>query len=199
MTYKNDDKSLLILDLDETLIHATAQELERKADFGVFDYHVYKRPFLDEFLQQVSQEFLLAVWSSASDDYVMEVVKNIFPSDMKLEFVWGRSRATFRRRLRTDNLGYFADNPESHYHYTKPLQKLKRKGYNLNRILIVDDTPRKCMHNYGNAIYPAEYLGSENDEELRYLSRYLSNLKEIENVRNIEKRGWINTVKKSNT
>lgn len=196
MTYKNANKTLLILDLDETLIHATAQELGRKSDFIIFDYHVYKRPFLDEFLHQVSQEFLIAVWSSASDDYVEEVVKNIFPSDMKLEFVWGRSRATFRRRLRTDNLGYFADNPDSHYHYTKPLKKLKKKGYNLDRILIVDDTPHKCMHNYGNAIYPAEYLGAENDEELKHLSIYLSSLKDIENVRNIEKRGWINTVKK---
>lgn len=194
MNYKNTNKTLLILDLDETLIHATPQALDRKADFTVFDYHVYKRPFLDAFLKQMDNDFLIAVWSSASDDYVKEVVGNIFSSDMKLEFVWGRSRATFRRRLRTDELGYFGDSPQNHYHYTKPLKKLKRKGYNLNRILIVDDTRRKCMHNYGNAVYPMEYLGAENDDELKYLSLYLSTLKGLENVRTLEKRGWRNTI-----
>lgn len=39
---------LLILDLDETLIHATEQP-EREADFQIFHYHVYKRPYLEEF------------------------------------------------------------------------------------------------------------------------------------------------------
>jgi carboxy-terminal domain RNA polymerase II polypeptide A small phosphatase len=38
------DKKLLILDLDETLIHATSKKLSREPDFIVFDYFVYKRP-----------------------------------------------------------------------------------------------------------------------------------------------------------
>ena len=41
MDEKNKDKMLLILDIDETLVFATSQELSRKADFNVFDYHVY--------------------------------------------------------------------------------------------------------------------------------------------------------------
>ena len=145
----------------------------------------------------MNDEFLIAIWSSASDDYVKEVVKNIFPTNIQLEFVWGRSRATYRRWLNTDDYGYFVGNPQNHYHYTKPLKKVRRNGYNLNRILIVDDTPRKCMHNYGNAIYPTEYLGAENDDELKYLSLYLSTLKEKDNVRKIEKRGWRKSIRQS--
>ena len=34
---------LLILDLDETLIHATVNPLAYPADFQVFKYHVYLR------------------------------------------------------------------------------------------------------------------------------------------------------------
>jgi|GEM_PF-3510118 len=34
MTYKNDEKILLMLDVDETLIHATDQELNQKTDFN---------------------------------------------------------------------------------------------------------------------------------------------------------------------
>ena len=54
MDYINKGKILVVLDLDETLIHATKNELDRKADFQVFDYHVYKRPFLKKFFTKRS-------------------------------------------------------------------------------------------------------------------------------------------------
>ena len=190
MNFKNENKILLILDIDETLIHARETELNRKPDFIVFDYLVYKRPFLDDFLLQVKDNFLLAVWSSASDAYVEAIVENIFPKEIKLEFIWGRSRCTYRRNLQIDEYGYYDGNYLNHYHYIKPLKKLKRKGYKLDRILIVDDSPHKCQDNYGNAIYPKEYNGEQNDYELKFLAKYLDNLKEKENLRRIEKRNW---------
>jgi RNA polymerase II subunit A small phosphatase-like protein len=36
------DRNLLILDLDETLIHASATKVREEADFQVFHYFVYK-------------------------------------------------------------------------------------------------------------------------------------------------------------
>jgi TFIIF-interacting CTD phosphatase-like protein len=41
---------LLILDLDETLIHASETPLDYRSDFLVYDYYIYKRPNLDRFL-----------------------------------------------------------------------------------------------------------------------------------------------------
>ena len=194
MNYKNEEKILLILDVDETLIHATEQELSRKADFEIYDYYVYQRPYLKEFLMKVSEDFLLAVWSSASDEYVEEIVRRIFPKDIQLEFVWGRSRCTYRRNLQIDESGYYSDEYFSHYHYVKPLKKLKRKGYQLERILIIDDTPHKSKDNYGNVIYPKEYKGDLKDNDLRKLSKYLPLLKDKPNVRGIEKRNWRNKI-----
>jgi RNA polymerase II subunit A small phosphatase-like protein len=55
------DPILLILDLDETLIYATEVPLDRPADFVVYDYHVYCRPGLAEFLQACARHFELAV------------------------------------------------------------------------------------------------------------------------------------------
>ena len=49
MPYKNDHKTLLILDLDETLIHGTSEPIKRPADFEVFGYHIYLRPYLSTF------------------------------------------------------------------------------------------------------------------------------------------------------
>ncbi len=193
MKYKNDEKILLILDVDETLIHATDKELNQKADFKTFGYNIYKRPFLDEFLEAIKNDFLLAIWSSASDDYVVEVIKQIISEDIELEFIWGRSRCTYRRNLQIDEYGYY-DDIQNHYHYIKPLKKVKRKGYHLDRILIVDDSPHKSKDNFGNAIYPRAFTGDMADKELRLLAQYLFLLKDKENVRRIEKRSWQNQV-----
>ena len=193
MIYKNDEKILLILDVDETLIHATDEELSQKADFKVFGYNIYKRPFLEAFFEAIKNDFLLAIWSSASDDYVEEVAKQIVPEDIELEFVWGRSRCTYRRNIQIDEYGYY-DDFQNHYHYIKPLKKVKRKGYHLDRILIVDDSPHKSKDNFGNAIYPKPFTGDTADEELRLLAKYLKSLKDMENIRRIEKRSWQNQV-----
>ncbi|NMO14281.1 HAD family hydrolase [Pyxidicoccus fallax] len=184
-----DDRILLILDLDETLIHARDERLERDADFQVFGYHVYVRPHLEPFLQECAARFRLAVWSSASDDYVAEIVRRILPGGLDLEFVWGRSRCTLALDSRKVQEEGFLD-PGSHYSYAKKLAKLKRRGYRLERVLIVDDTPAKCIHNYGNAIYVKEYEGQPQDTELLDLGRYLATLAEAANVRTLEKRDW---------
>lgn len=182
-------KILLILDLDETLIHATEKMLHREPDFSVFNYNIYKRPHLELFLDEVANHFHLAVWSSASDDYVEEIVKRIFKEPAALKFVWGRSRCTFTRNLADEETGY--PDPFNHYHYVKKLKKVKDKGFApFEKMLIVDDTPKKVSNSYGNALYINEFNGGDHDEELRFLLEYLLSIKDAENVRSIEKRGW---------
>ncbi|AFZ24475.1 TFIIF-interacting CTD phosphatase [Cylindrospermum stagnale PCC 7417] len=181
---------LLILDLDETLIHATEQKLEEEPDFIVFDYFVYKRPFLDEFIEECGQRFDLAVWSSAAEDYVQEIVKQIFPASINLKFVWSRNRCTPKILLQLDEFYNYNLDVNSYYHYTKQLKKVSKKGFDLKQVLIVDDTPSKVVNSYGNAIYIKEYKGESSDKELKFLAKYLLVLKDVENVRTIEKRGW---------
>jgi len=125
---------------------------------------------------------------------VKEIAKRIFPQEINLEFVWGRSRCTYKRNLIIDEYGYYDNDFNNHCLYTKPLKKLKRKGYKLEKVLIVDDTPHKSKDNYGNAIYPKEFKGETNDNELKKLSLYLKTLKDKQNVRRIEKRHWRNEV-----
>lgn len=188
--HSNTGRTLLILDLDETLIYACEEPLEHAPDFEVYGYHVYRRPGLDQFLADVQASFDVAVWSSASDLYVEAVVERIFPDPSLLQFVWGRSRATLRR-VYTDSSGYMVD-AWDHMNYLKPLRKVRRMGWALQRMLIVDDTPAKCVRNYGNAIYPRPFDGDPEDGELALLSSYLTGLKDVPNVRAIEKRNWRN-------
>ncbi|WKW46896.1 HAD family hydrolase [Myroides sp. JBRI-B21084] len=185
-----ENKILLILDIDETLIHASEKKLDREPDFVIFDYCIYERPFLFEFLNEIKEDFLVAVWSSASDDYVEKIVEKIFPQDYKLEFIWGRSRCTTTNESLFDEYGNYSDYYIQHFNHTKPLKKVKKKGFDLERILIIDDTPNKSKKNYGNAIYPKEFTGDSTDNELKTLAIYLKSLKNEKNVRIIEKRGW---------
>lgn len=190
----NEDKILLILDLDETLIHARTEKLERDPDFSVFNYAVYKRPFLDFFLKEIQSDFRIAFWSSASDDYMNAIVDTIYPQPNPREFVWGRSRCTpmMIDPYANDNLARYGG--FSHYNYIKRIQKVRRHGYSLEQTLIVDDTPAKVKNSFGNAIYIREFNGETEDRELEKLFYYLQKLKNESNVRTIEKRGWDNQI-----
>ena len=87
-------KRLLILDLDETLIYGTETELARPADFRVGPFYVYRRPHVDEFLAAIAEWYTLAIWSSATIDYVSDIASCIRPPDTQWLFVWGRNRCT---------------------------------------------------------------------------------------------------------
>jgi len=169
---------LLILDLDETLIYADKSKLDIVERTYLDPYYVYERPQLQYFLKEINEHFDIAIWSSADDSYVQAIVKEIVPPDIPLKFVWGRSKCSMKC------------NVYGEYYYEKRLDKLKRKGYALEHILIVDDTHEKSRTNYGNAIHIKAYEGNEGDNELQLLKRYLLDLKNAENVREIEKRGW---------
>ncbi len=183
-------RPLLILDLDETLVHATTTQIRGDFDFQVYQYFVYQRPGLTDFLTHCDKYFDLAVWSSASDDYVQAVVKKIFPTHLNLAFVWGRSRCTRFRLPEVDEQGFLSLDYASKYEFAKRLKKAARRGFDLKKMLIVDDTPEKVSQHYGNAIYIKPYLGEDDDRELLHLATYLLSLREVENVRTIEKRHW---------
>jgi RNA polymerase II subunit A small phosphatase-like protein len=176
---ETDGPILLILDLDETLVFAAEEPLGRGHDFTVGPYVVYRRPRLGEFLASCSACFRLAVWSTAGDDYVRAVVGRIMPSGVEPAFVWGRSRCV--RRFDPER---FEDD------FVKDLGKVRRLGYRLERVLIADDTPRKVRRHYGNAVYVPPFLGDPRDEVLPRLARYLASLRDVANVRALEKRGW---------
>ena len=175
----DEDKILLILDLDETLIHASEVCLDQDPDFKYENYFVYIRPGLANFLKRMSAHFELAIWSSADDIYVSELVEKIKPDEVDFQFVWSKSRCTLKRNYKLDR-----------YINEKRLKKLKRRGYRIERMLIVDDSPEKVVANYGNAIYIMSFEGDKEDCELEKLSNYLISMKDDSNVRTIEKRWW---------
>ncbi|MGO1070664.1 NIF family HAD-type phosphatase [Lysobacter sp. CA199] len=170
---------LLVLDLDETLIHASEVELDRPADFRAVGYHVYRRPHLQTFIDHVLAHFQVGVWTSSGRTYAEAVVAALFPPQ-SLRFAWSSERCSISRDWTTGE-----------YLNRKRLQKLKRHGYRLERMLAIDDTPYKHAYNYGNLVCVREYLGEdEHDDELLHLIPYLDRLSGEPNMRAIEKRRW---------
>ena len=175
--------NLLILDIDETLIYSSEKQLDRQADFelnfGLEKYFVYIRPGLEEFILSCNNCFNLAIWTSSSSDYGGEVIKNIYPNNLQLAFIFTRERCLFKRNPDLDIIETF-----------KPLKKVKRKGFSFDNILIVDDIPETFKYNYGSAILVKKYQGEDNDTELFLLLKYLEMISSEANLRTIDKRHW---------
>jgi RNA polymerase II subunit A small phosphatase-like protein len=72
----------------------------------------------------------------------------------------------------------------------KDLSKLEEHGFDLQRVLIVDDDPRKVSRNCRNAIYVKPFMGERDDDELPLLAEYLALIGETPDFLKIEKRGW---------
>lgn len=185
------DKSeiIVILDIDETLVYATKHRLNIEHDFEIADYFVYKRPHFDKFIDFIDKNFLFAIWSSATDKYVDEMTEKL-ELNKKAVFCWARSKATFKRPPTFDSDGDLNVDSIDHHFFVKRLKKVKKLGFDLEKILIIDDSPHKSQENYGNAIYISEFKGDKDDNELLELTKYLKTLKQVDNVRLIEKRNW---------
>ena len=170
---------LVILDLDETLVYASEEYLGYDQDFEAGHYLVYKRPYLKEFLEFCFEKFRVAVWTSSGEDYAEVVVNSVFGGKDRLEFVWARNRCVQR-----------FDPQLYEQYFIKDLRKVKKRGFSLDHIIMVDDTPKKLTRNYGNLVRVSPFEGDRRDEELLDLMPFLEELQPAENIRPIEKRGW---------
>ena len=180
---QNSERKLLILDLDETLIYATEENLERAPNFSVGQYFVHKRPFLDEFLEFCFENFEVAIWTTATKLYAEEILQTILKENQNLKFLWTRERCTFA-----------FDAEEREHYFVKKMYKLRRRGQKLESVIVVDDSPNVWKCSYGNLIRVKKFEGDSTDDELRVLPAYLKKLLKVSNIRMVEKRNWRNRI-----
>ena len=173
------DPLLVVLDLDETLVHAPDVPLSESPAFRVGPHTVYLRPHLAQFLSELLSRYRVAVWTASGQDYALGVLARILPQDASLAFFWTAERCT--RRF----------DHETRQHFTvKKLRKVAQQGFDLARVLMIDDSPEKHRLNYGNLIRVTPFIGDPADAELLDLLAYLASLDAEPNVRAVEKRNW---------
>lgn len=184
-------KKLIILDLDETLIHGSTKDLFHGTkviapDFYVHPYKIHLRPYVHEFINFCRIHFNVAIWSSGTNDYVTSVTKTLFTNIEDLVFIWSREKCIKRDQIRT--MAEISSEPI----WIKDLKKVEKLGFTLNKVIVVDDSPEKLCRNYGNLVAVNRFTGASSDNELKILCSYLAHLNGHDDVRRIEKRGWKN-------
>jgi carboxy-terminal domain RNA polymerase II polypeptide A small phosphatase len=179
-------KKIVVFDLDETLVHATKIKLDRQEDFRHDDYYVYKRPGVNEFLKECTELCRIAIWSSADDEYVQSICKHLIQDSSQLEFIWGRSACWMKiAKVKDEITGLL----RREYQNIKPLEKIRRKGFKMSDLLIVDDSHYKVMDNPDNYLIIRPFEGDQEDDELVALLDYLKMIIH-EDFKTISKDNW---------
>ncbi len=173
---------LLVLDLDETLIHARARgeaDLPWPPHRQVAHFRVYLRPGVHAFMSAVLERFAaVGIWTSASPDYATLMLGQLVDRE-RLRFVFARDRCTQRRDVDFDET-----------YWVKDIRKLAGFGFDKRQILFVDDKPRGLERSYANLVRAPAFLGDPEDRALTKLLAYLDELGPVDDVRSVNKRGW---------
>ena len=173
---------LLVLDLDETLIHARSRDepdLPWPAQRQVAQFRVHLRPGVREFMSTVLERFVgVGIWTSANTEYATAMLERIVDRS-RLRFIFARDRCV---------QGYDRDEKESYW--IKDITELDGFGFDPEKILVVDDKPRGFERSSANLIPVRPFRGDPADSELPKLLRYLEQLGPLEDVRAVDKRDW---------
>jgi carboxy-terminal domain RNA polymerase II polypeptide A small phosphatase len=177
---------LIVLDLDETLVFA--EETDKKNNrtiieqdhFRTGEYIILKRPNVSSFIKTLFEWFDVSVWTAGSSPYAHAVVSEVFREHADcLKFI-----------MTSKNTVWKYDFEMREHRVMKPLKKVTRKGFELSKILHIDNTPSTFSANYGNGILVISWTGQQNDDELLSLLTFLEWLGPLQDVRKVEKRGW---------
>ncbi len=161
------------------MVYSADRPLDPNFDFQADLYYVIKRPFLNEFIKSAFSWFDVAIWTAATDDYAQIMAQRLMPNPDSLKFIWTRKRCTSKH-----------DYEIGDQYWIKDLKKVRRLGYKLERILVVEDERRTMQRSYGNLILVRSFQGDKKDNELQLLIQYLDWIRHQDNVRKIEKRYW---------
>lgn len=162
----------LVLDLDETLVHATLVHSD-DADFtftiffNMKEYTVYvkQRPFLHTFLERVSEMFEVVIFTASQSVYAKQLLDILDPDERFIS-----------RRLYRESCLF------SNGNYTKDLTVL---GVDLAKVVIIDNLPQAFQLQVNNGIPIKSWFNDPLDCALISLLPFLETLADADDVRPI--------------
>lgn len=166
------NKKILFLDLDETLVHSSFQQIPKtKCDFELnipFDNNhykifVYKRPYLDIFLQKLSTLYELNIFTASIQSYADKVIDVIDKDNVICKRLY-RQHCTLMKDQYVKDLTPYTHN-------------------SLNNVLILDNNPISYLFNPSNGIPISTWIDDKEDEELVKVMPVLEKLAYVQDVR----------------
>lgn len=174
------NKKLLILDLDETLIHSMSRSTSsinnsqgHMVEVRFFNndistlYFVHKRPYCDFFLNQVSKWYDIMIFTASMKEYADPVI-DWLESSMNEKF---KDRFYRNDCILRDGVGYIKD--------------LSTLGKQLSEIIIMDNSPISYAMHVDNAIQVEGWISDPTDTDLLNLLPLLESLRFTTDVRNV--------------
>ncbi|TMS06272.1 Carboxy-terminal domain RNA polymerase II polypeptide A small phosphatase 1 [Larimichthys crocea] len=161
-------KICVVIDLDETLVHSSFKPVNN-ADFiipveidgTVHQVYVLKRPHVDEFLKRMGELFECVLFTASLSKYADPV------SDLLDK--WG----AFRSRLFRESCVFHKGN------YVKDLSRL---GRDLNKVIIIDNSPASYIFHPDNAVPVASWFDDMSDTELLDLIPFFERLSKADDI-----------------
>lgn len=134
----SDNRICLVIDLDETLVHSSFKPIDN-ADFivpveidgNLHNVYVLKRPHVDEFLKKMGKIYECILFTASLAKYADPVADLLDRENI------------FKARLFRESCAFYRGN------YVKDLSRL---GRDLNRVIIVDNSPASYIFHPDNAV-----------------------------------------------
>jgi hypothetical protein len=189
---------LVVLDLDETLIHTSRKPiLGLPVDYKNDEGYGYIRPGTTDFLGWLfnNKHIRVMIWTSANKPYALSIMKALNISLDQLELLFTDDRLV-TAPIPRDSMYY----GEFESKNIKDLRKVRKKtGHPFSRMIAIDDKHTFFERQYSNLILIPPYTGDVSEiNTFPLIKDYLEFLLDKDNVRPYEKRGFFYTWREEN-
>ena len=173
----NNSKKILILDLDETLVHSSFYPFNCEDENNIkpdifftilfnnkyYDVYVILRPYFNEFLLKMSKLFDIYIFTASIKEYAEPLL-------IKLD-----KKNLIKKKLYREHCTLSEDN--------KFIKDLNNLNENLKNVILIDNNPNSFRYNKCNGIPIKTWHFEQNDRELIKIIPFLTFLANVDDVR----------------